>query len=214
MTLIISLKIKIRNLERQLGEMQLSSDSQQSATALNKMLEESNRARDRYQADYIAIRGEVLKLQAQLEYIRSGKGGDGWAILFRLKLASWWCRAQSATALRQEVEEITQARDQSSTSNRETQTRMRELERDLSKALTTRESPSKLNWWVVDLVGKDEVVQIERTSNLGPFLGNELTNRFERERECWEYTAGVSSQWAGSGIERFERERSIAFAGN
>jgi protein HOOK3 len=72
-----SLKIKIRNLERQLGEMQLSSDGQQSASALNKMLEESNRARDRYQADYIAIRSEVLKLQAQLEYIRSGKGGDG-----------------------------------------------------------------------------------------------------------------------------------------
>jgi protein HOOK3 len=72
-----SLKIKIRNLERQLGEMQLSSESQQSATTLNKMLEESNRARDRYQADYIAIRSEVLKLQAQPEYIRSGKGGDG-----------------------------------------------------------------------------------------------------------------------------------------
>jgi len=75
--LMISLKIKIRNLERQLGEMQISSDGQQSATVLNKMLEESNRARDRYQADYIAIRGEVLRLQAQLEYIRSGKAGDG-----------------------------------------------------------------------------------------------------------------------------------------
>jgi protein HOOK3 len=75
--LMYSLKIKIRNLERQLGEMQLSSDGQQSASALNKMLEESNRARDRYQADYLAIRSEVLKLQAQLEYIRSGKGGDG-----------------------------------------------------------------------------------------------------------------------------------------
>ena len=77
MTLMVSLKIKIRNLERQLGEIQLSSEGQQSATALNKMLEESNRARDRYQADYLTIRGEVLKLQAQLEYIRSGKGGDG-----------------------------------------------------------------------------------------------------------------------------------------
>jgi protein HOOK3 len=75
--LMVSLKIKIRNLERQLGEMQVSSDGQQSASALNKMLEESNRARDRYQADYLAIRGEVLKLQAQLEYIKSGKGGDG-----------------------------------------------------------------------------------------------------------------------------------------
>jgi hypothetical protein len=40
------------------------------------MLEESNKARDRYQADYVTIRNEVLKLQAQLEYIRSGKGGD------------------------------------------------------------------------------------------------------------------------------------------
>jgi protein HOOK3 len=77
MTLMVSLKIKIRNLERHLGEMQLSSDGQQSASSLDKMLEESNRARDRYQADYLAIRGEVLKLQAQLEYIRSGKGGDG-----------------------------------------------------------------------------------------------------------------------------------------
>ena len=74
---MISLKIKIRNLERQLGEIQLSSDGQQSSTTLNKMLEESNRARDQYQADYIAIRSEVLKLQAQLEYIRSGKAGDG-----------------------------------------------------------------------------------------------------------------------------------------
>jgi hypothetical protein len=72
-----SLKIKIRNLERQVGEMQVSSDGQQSASALKKMLEESNRARDQYQADYLAIRSEVLKLQAQLEYIRSGKGGDG-----------------------------------------------------------------------------------------------------------------------------------------
>jgi hypothetical protein len=57
--------------------MQVSSDGQQSASALKKMLEESNRARDQYQADYLAIRSEVLKLQAQLEYIRSGKGGDG-----------------------------------------------------------------------------------------------------------------------------------------
>ena len=40
------------------------------------MLEESTRARDRYQADYLAVRGETLKLQAQLEYIRSERGGD------------------------------------------------------------------------------------------------------------------------------------------
>lgn len=40
------------------------------------MLEESNRARDRYQADYLAVRGQTFKLQAQLEYIRSGRGGD------------------------------------------------------------------------------------------------------------------------------------------
>jgi hypothetical protein len=43
--------------------------------SLGKMLEESNKARDRYQADYLVVRGETLKLQAQLEYIRSGQGG-------------------------------------------------------------------------------------------------------------------------------------------
>ena len=76
-TLTHSLKIQIRSLERQLGELQLSTDGQQSASALRQMLEESNRARDRYQADYIDVRNQVLGLEAQLEYVRSGKGGNG-----------------------------------------------------------------------------------------------------------------------------------------
>ena len=76
-TLNHSLKIHIRSLERQLGELQLSTDGQQSASALRQMLEESNRARDRYQADYNDVRNQVLQMEAQLEYIRSGTGGHG-----------------------------------------------------------------------------------------------------------------------------------------
>lgn len=104
------------------------------------MLEESNRARDRYQADYLAVRGETLKLQAQLEYIRSGQGGNGYDMLntfFADRIADSY-RIETAVALKQVIDEMTEERDQWSRSGREDKTRLKALEKDLAKALANR----------------------------------------------------------------------------
>jgi hypothetical protein len=89
---------------------------------------------------------------------------------------------QSAAALRQEIEEIAKARDFLSTSNKEDQIRLRELEKDLSKALSNRKSELRTGLMKVELVGKDESTQIERTSLPTSLLDIKLTCRFEGKR--------------------------------
>jgi protein HOOK3 len=74
-----SLRIKIRQLERELGELSIDksrSESGQTVSSLEGLLRDANKARERYQADYLATRTETIRLEAQLEYIRSGKGED------------------------------------------------------------------------------------------------------------------------------------------
>jgi hypothetical protein len=70
------LKIKVRQLERELGSLKIKSSDEQSISTLESLLKDANEAREKYRADFLATRRETLKLEAQLDYIRSGKGDD------------------------------------------------------------------------------------------------------------------------------------------
>jgi len=66
----------VRQLERELGSLKIKSSEEQSISTLESLLKDANEAREKYRADFLATRRETLKLEAQLDYIRSGKGDD------------------------------------------------------------------------------------------------------------------------------------------
>ena len=71
-----SLRLRIRTLQRELEEARGDANGGHRVAALESILGESNKIRDRYQSDYLEAHRGSLKLQATLEYIRSGRGGD------------------------------------------------------------------------------------------------------------------------------------------
>lgn len=73
---ICRLKLRIRALQRELETARIASKEDHQTSALSTLLADANKARDRYQADYLEAHRNALRLQANLEQIRSGKSGD------------------------------------------------------------------------------------------------------------------------------------------
>ncbi|KAJ3937432.1 MAG: hypothetical protein NXY57DRAFT_571571 [Lentinula lateritia] len=90
-TTMTDLKLQIRKLKRELEAVRKNEADASRVLVLENLLDDANRMKSRYEADYLAAHREKLVLQRDLEEIRSGKSmGDG---------------AEAAIALRQRLNE-------------------------------------------------------------------------------------------------------------
>lgn len=71
------LKLQIRRLKLDLKEAKSNSTDASRIVFLESRLEDANRVRARYEADYLAAHREKLVLQNQLDAMKNGKSGDG-----------------------------------------------------------------------------------------------------------------------------------------
>jgi protein HOOK3 len=77
-TTMTDLKLQIRKLKRELESVRKNEADASRLLVLENLLEDANRMKSRYEADYLAAHREKLVLQSSLEEIRSGKSmGDG-----------------------------------------------------------------------------------------------------------------------------------------
>lgn len=77
-TTMTDLKLQIRKLKRELESVRKNEADASRLLVLENLLEDANRMKTRYEADYLAAHREKLILQRDLDEIRSGKSmGDG-----------------------------------------------------------------------------------------------------------------------------------------
>ena len=77
-TTMTDLKLQVRKLQRELEAVRKNEADASRVLVLEDLLEDANRMKARYEADYLAAHREKLVLQNDLEEIRSGKAlGDG-----------------------------------------------------------------------------------------------------------------------------------------
>ena len=80
-TTMTDLKLQVRKLQRELEAVRKNEADASRVLVLENLLEDANRMKARYEADYLAAHREKLILQNDLEEIRSGKSmGDGCVI--------------------------------------------------------------------------------------------------------------------------------------
>ncbi|GAK67054.1 HOOK-domain-containing protein [Moesziomyces antarcticus] len=87
-TTMTDLKIKVRKLARELEAAQTNKADQSRLIVLENLLEDAQRMKARYEADYLREHRDKMVLQSQLEAIRSGKSdlGDGTEAAYALRL--------------------------------------------------------------------------------------------------------------------------------
>lgn len=136
-----SLKLRIRKLERQLA---ISTRNDESDRDEFSLLSAAQRARDRYQAEYLASHRQALWLQAKVDAILQGKSGPG----------------QMASALRVELDEVNFERKQLEDEVKRVRGEQETVKRELKQMQEDRE-PSVPGegtglMRLVELVDKDE----------------------------------------------------------
>jgi protein HOOK3 len=78
-TTMTDLKLQVRRLQRELEAVQKNEVDSSRILVLENLLEDANRMKARYEADYMSEHREKLVLQSAMEEIRSGKSmGDGY----------------------------------------------------------------------------------------------------------------------------------------
>ena len=78
-TTMTDLKLQVRKLTRELEDLRTNQLDTSRVLVLENLLDDANRMKARYEADYLASHREKLVLQNDLEEIRSGKAlGDGY----------------------------------------------------------------------------------------------------------------------------------------
>ena len=87
-TTMTDLKIKVRKLTRELDEARTNKADQSRLIVLENLLEDAQRMKSRYEADYLREHREKMVLQSEIETIRSGKSdlGDGTEAAYALRL--------------------------------------------------------------------------------------------------------------------------------
>jgi protein HOOK3 len=68
--------MQIRGLQLQLLESNTSHAKSGDVIALERLLADANKAKNRYQADYMEAHKNNLKLQANLEQVRAQRGSE------------------------------------------------------------------------------------------------------------------------------------------
>lgn len=77
-TTMTDLKLQVRRLNKELEDLRTNQLGSSRVLVLENLLDDANRMKARYEADYLAAHREKLVLQSELEEIRSGKAlGDG-----------------------------------------------------------------------------------------------------------------------------------------
>ncbi|KAI0798101.1 HOOK-domain-containing protein [Abortiporus biennis] len=131
-TTMTDLKLQVRKLQRELEAVKRNEADASRTLVLENLLEDANRMKARYEADYLAAHREKLVLQNDLEEIRSGKSmGDG---------------AEAAIALRQRLNETVDQLDALRKDHAELEVKFDALNKELTIA------KSDLN-----LVNKDQL---------------------------------------------------------
>lgn len=78
-TTMTDLKLQVRKLQRELEAVRKNEADASRVLVLENLLDDANRMKARYEADYLAAHREKLVMQNDLEEIRSGKSlGDGY----------------------------------------------------------------------------------------------------------------------------------------
>jgi protein HOOK3 len=79
-TTMTDLKLQVRKLNKELEDLRTNQLNSSRVLVMENLLDDANRMKARYEADYLAAHREKLVLQSELEEIRSGKAlGDGYA---------------------------------------------------------------------------------------------------------------------------------------
>ncbi|KAH7889849.1 HOOK-domain-containing protein [Phlebopus sp. FC_14] len=131
-TTMTDLKLQVRKLQRELESVKKNEADGSRILVLENLLEDANRMKSQYEADYLTAHREKLVLQRDLEEIRSGKAfGDG---------------AEAAIALRQRLNETVDQLDALQKEHAELEVSFETRKRELTIA------KSDLN-----LINKDQV---------------------------------------------------------
>lgn len=81
-TTMTDLKLQVRRLMRQLDAVRKNEVDTSRLLVLENLLEDANRMKSRYEADYLTAHREKLVLQRDLEEIRSGKSTGDRSVFF------------------------------------------------------------------------------------------------------------------------------------
>ena len=114
-TTMTDLKLQVRRLKRELEAVQKNEVDSSRILVLENLLEDANRMKARYEAEYVAEHREKLVLQSAMEEIRSGKSlGDGydWILSRWLLYSDHDHRPEAAIALRQRLNETVEQLDE------------------------------------------------------------------------------------------------------
>ncbi|KAJ8462031.1 hypothetical protein ONZ51_g11167 [Trametes cubensis] len=119
-TTMTDLKLQVRKLQRELEAVRKNEADASRVLVLENLLEDANRMKARYEADYLAAHREKLVLQNNLEEIRSGKSmGDG---------------AEAAIALRQRLNETVDELDNLRKEHAELEVKFEAMSKELTIA--------------------------------------------------------------------------------
>ncbi|CDO69034.1 hypothetical protein BN946_scf184834.g41 [Trametes cinnabarina] len=119
-TTMTDLKLQVRKLQRELEAVRKNEADASRVLVLENLLEDANRMKARYEADYLAAHREKLVLQNELEEIRSGKAlGDG---------------AEAAIALRQRLNETVDELDNLRKEHTELEVKFEAMSKELTIA--------------------------------------------------------------------------------
>ena len=87
-TTTTDLKIKLRKVTRDLEEARKNNADASRLVVVENLLEDANRMKGRYEADYLQEHRERLKLVAQMEEIRSGASSSANSCAYRLSFGN------------------------------------------------------------------------------------------------------------------------------
>ncbi|TFK82645.1 HOOK-domain-containing protein [Polyporus arcularius HHB13444] len=119
-TTMTDLKLQVRKLQRELEAVRKNEADASRVLVLENLLEDANRMKARYEADYLAAHREKLILQNNLEEIRDGKSmGDG---------------AEAAIALRQRLNETVDELDKLKKEHAELEVNFEAMSKELTIA--------------------------------------------------------------------------------
>ena len=114
-TTMTDLKLQVRRLKRELEAVRKHEVDSSRILVLENLLEDANRMKARYEADYVAEHREKLVLQSAMEEIRSGKSmgdGYGWLFLQWVLCSDRDYSPEAAIALRQRLNETVEQLDE------------------------------------------------------------------------------------------------------
>jgi protein HOOK3 len=137
-TTLTDLKLQVRKLKRELEDSRTNQLDSSRVLVLENLLDDANRMKARYEADYLASHREKLVLQNKLEDIRSGNAlGDGYVGSWRNRtlLIRFLPRSpEAAIALRQRLNETVSELDNLKRDHTELEVRNNALSRELTIA--------------------------------------------------------------------------------